>query len=205
MSPILTGVIASGISGNLTPAWSPEGGYDALATVTVGTTAVASITFSGIPQNYKHLQIRSIGRTSRTDYILEDANVTMNGDTGANYSWHRMFTNPAVGNGTISNSFGASANYINSTAIFATAGAPSGLFGTSVTDILDYSSTTKFKSVRSITGLDTNGQSLLSVEGFVETMSGTWLNSNPITSLTWTPTTGTNFIQHTTFALYGVK
>jgi hypothetical protein len=53
MSPILTGVIASGISGHLTPPWSPEGAHDALATVTLSASA-ASITFAGIPSGYKH-------------------------------------------------------------------------------------------------------------------------------------------------------
>lgn len=191
------------LSSGVTP-WSPEGAFEALATVTVGSTAVSSISFTGIPPEYKHLQVRSFGRTSRTDYVLEDANITINNDTGANYSWHRFYSNPTVGNTAMVSNSSANANYMNSATLFGTA-ALSNIFGVSITDILDYSSTTKYKTVRSLTGMDTNGQNLFSVEGFTELSSGSWRSIQPITSLTWTPTTGTQFLQYTTFALYGVR
>jgi hypothetical protein len=89
MSPILTGVIASGISGHLTPPWSPEGAYDALATVTL-STATASIEFAGIPSGYKHLQIRFIARSDYAGYA-DGIKFQFNGDTGSNYSDHSLY------------------------------------------------------------------------------------------------------------------
>jgi hypothetical protein len=204
MSPLLPGIIASGISGHLTPPFSAIGAYDALATVTL-SSAASAITFANIPSGYKHLQIRALGRTTRTEYVLEDANMQMNGDTSANYSWHRLYSNPGVGTSTLVSNASANATYINSVAIFGTNGANSGVFGASVIDVLDYSSTTKYKVVRSLTGLDTNNQELMSVIGFAELSSGAWLSSEPVTSLSFTSTTGTQFTANTQFALYGVK
>ena len=90
MTPILTGIIASGISGHLTPPWSPEGAYDALATVTVGSTSLSSIVFSGIPTGYKHLQVRYIVKSARTGNPLDELNLRFNGDTGTNYAQHAL-------------------------------------------------------------------------------------------------------------------
>ena len=38
--------------------WEPQGAYDALSTVTVPAGGVATITFAGIPNTYKHRQLR---------------------------------------------------------------------------------------------------------------------------------------------------
>ena len=57
MSPNL-GIIATSISGHLFT-FSLVGNYDALATVTVPSGGLSSITFAGIPTTgYSHLQIR---------------------------------------------------------------------------------------------------------------------------------------------------
>ena len=55
MSPILTGVIASGVSGQLNTG-GPQGAYDSLNSSILTTTA-SSVTFTGIPATYKHLQM----------------------------------------------------------------------------------------------------------------------------------------------------
>lgn len=198
----LPGIYASQISGHL---FTPSGAYDALASVTLSASA-SSITFAGIPTGYKHLQVRLIGRTSRGDYTIEDANLQINNDSGANYSWHRLYSNPNVPNNTVVAAAGVSATYINSVAILSTSTATSGMFGASIIDILDYASTTKYKTVRSFTGTDNNSDANgTGVSGFMELSSGTWLNTSAITSLTFTNTTGGSYLTNTQFALYGVK
>ena len=81
--PIL-GIIAS----SFRSAAGPVGAYDALATVTVGSGGVSSITFAGIPTGYKHLQIRQIAKSTNTGgYILLRPN---NDSTYTNFYWHYL-------------------------------------------------------------------------------------------------------------------
>jgi hypothetical protein len=67
MTPLLTGVFASQISGHLTPPYTLTGNYDALGTVTVPSGGLSSVTFAGIPQTgYSHLQVRIMAVTNTT-------------------------------------------------------------------------------------------------------------------------------------------
>ncbi len=193
MSPILTGVIASGISGNLTPPWSPEGAYDSLATVIL-STATSSITFSGIPTGYKHLQVRAIARST-------DASGNVQGDfyvnginTGSNYAFHHLETS---GSGTV-----GSTGYPDSVTSYwqrlPGAGSTANVFGVYIFDFLDYSNTNKFKTFRQLGGFDANGS------GQIFMVSNLFKSTAPITSMTFYSNTG-NLAANTHFALYGVK
>ena len=186
--PIL-GIIASQISGNLTP--NPLGAYDSLATVTVPSGGLSSITFSGIPIGYKHLQIRAIGRN---DGAPVDARYTFNGDTGSNYSYHLL-----VGNGSTAASYNATSQTFLRGAPYADQTA--NVFGAGVTDILDYANTNKYKTVRTLTGMDNNTVNY----GQIQFYSGLWMNTAAISSITITPSAGTVWTQYSSFALYGVK
>jgi len=191
MSPILKGVVASGITGHLNT-FTLQGNYDALSTVTVPSGGLSSITFAGIPQTgYSHLQIRIMPRTSTA---TTDDNVVgnFNNDTGGNYVTHYL---NADGTGSVnSNVVGA-----NSTVIFfgRQPGANSGAnqFGVGVIDILDYANTNKFKTLKSLSGWDSNGSSQLWI------WSGAWMSTNAINSISITGP----FVQNSHFALYGVK
>lgn len=193
MSPILTGVIASGISGNLTPPWSPEGAYDALATVNVGT-AVSSISFAGIPSGYKHLQLRLIARSafaSNEDYV----NLKVNSDTtGSNYARHLLY-----GNGSSAAAAASTGSTITNLGVIAAANSTANTFGAFVVDLLDYANVSKNKTIRSIGGVDINGG------GEVDFNSILWMNTSAITSIQLTTYTGSNFLANSQFALYGVK
>ena len=194
MSPILTGVIASGISGHLTPPWSPEGAYDALATITL-SASTASVTFAGIPSGYKHLQIRAIAKNSAASAGYDYVHATFNGDTGSNYSLHYLYGNGAsaigAGNSGLTYSRVGNLAQLNTTNVF----------GASIIDILDYSSSAKHKTVRSLAGHEANGNNS---DGVVHLYSSAWSNTNPITSITFFPPSG-SFVANSTFALYGVK
>jgi hypothetical protein len=68
-----------------------------------------------------------------------------------------------------------------------------------VTDILDYANTSKYKTVRTLTGIDVNGN------GNIRLASGIWMNSpDAVSSITLTASSG-NFNTYTTFSLYGIK
>jgi hypothetical protein len=166
--------------------------YESISTTTV-STPVSSITFSSIPSTYSHLQIRAIVR-STTANLYDNASLTFNSDTGANYAQHQLFGDGS----TVSASSNINAN--NFEAIFNTSStAIANNFGFGIMDILDYANTNKNKSARGLTGFDKNGSG-----GFIVLRSGLWRSTAAVTSITLTSTAG-NFAQYSSFALYGIK
>jgi len=176
-------------SGNLTaPGDVDPGAMIPLATTTL-STATATITFSSIPQNYEHLQVRGILNNSATDAAL----MTFNGDTGSNYSRHRL-----TGNG----SGAGAASGVNNTSIAINGltgfQSTTSVYGPVILDILDYVNTSKYKTIRSLSGTENN------TSGGIEFNSGLWMSTNAITSITFSTVSGT-WAQYSTLALYGIK
>lgn len=190
MAPILGIIASSQIASNLTS-------FESIATVTVGSGGATDITFSSIPATYKHLQIRGIIRNNNSN--VNDAEgliVQYNSDTAANYSWHRL-----LGNGTSATSdSGSSASYMY-TGYSPTSGSTASTFAGVVIDILDYADTNKYKTQRSLNGMDTN----VSTNGYIFLTSGSWRSTSAISSIKLYTTTSKNFLQYSSFALYGVK
>jgi len=168
------------------------GDFESIATVTVGSGGAANIEFTSIPGTYQHLQIRWIGRCS--DATTRRVRMRFNSDTtAANYSVHLI---EADGAGVIAS---GAANY--GQAIGSALGASGSLASTfvaTVTDVLDYSSTSKNKTVRALSGGDYNGT------GGISLWSSGWLQTSAITSVSMYWDAG-NWAQHSTAALYGVK
>ena len=184
------GIYASQISGHL---WAPNGAMDALATVTVPSGGAASVEFAGIPQGYKHLQIRSSARDNAGAGTVTYFKVNFNLDTGSNYAYHRLF-----GDGS-SATADAGSSIAQTYANFALANSSTTqIMGASILDILDYNSVSKYKTIRTLGGADQNGS------GRVGISSGLWMNTSAITSIKLVADNGT-FGQYSTFALYGVK
>jgi len=189
MTPIL-GIMASQISGHLA---SPTS-FDSIQTVTVGSGGQSSVTFSSIPSTYKHLQIRAISRYNGSGTNEGGALVTLNSDTAANYNYHLLY-----GTGSATGAQGnASTNYMwGPDAPFG--GVTASVFGAGVIDILDYTDTNKFTTIRALTGYDANGSGLMALA------SGAWRNTAAVNSITFTVPSSQSFVQYSTFALYGVK
>lgn len=181
----------SGLVGN--PVIMP-GSYESIATVTVGAGGTGTITFSSIPSTYTHLQLRMIGRIDASS-ASGSGILRYNSDTSSsNYTYHEI-----VGNGSSASAYGSAAPESNQ--ILPTTGATAGanIFGVAITDILDYANTNKYTTQRNLGGYDNNGS------GQIRLNSGLWMNTAAINSITITPNAGTNFVQYTQFALYGVN
>jgi hypothetical protein len=196
MSPIL-GIWASQISGHL---WAPEGAYDSLATVTVPSGGSSTIDFVGIPDGYKHLQIRGISQISYgggTQYgylSLRLGNGSI--DTGSNYSNHLL-----RGQGTdVASSGAANATYSWAGMTWLQTGSSS-YFGVGVIDILDYANTNKYKTVRALGGADANAST---PPGVVAFLSGNWRSTSAVNQIRLLSIDG-NFKEFSQFALYGIK
>ena len=191
MSQNTIGIFASQISGRL---WEPQGAYDALSTVTVPSGGLASVTFAAIPNTYKHLQLRVMARS--TVGGSEDSSLLrLNGDSGSNYFWHFLFGNGASANAS---NPGASSTFIYPYAIPAS-GFLANSFGVQVIDILDYSSSSKNTTVRTLAGYENN-----STGGRIALTSGAWFNTSAVNSLTFTAGSA-NLAEYSQLTLFGVK
>lgn len=195
--PIL-GVVASSISGHLTPPYLTD--YYSIQTATVDSGGASSITFSSIPQTYTHLQIRGIGRTDRSGFSNDGAKVQFNSDTGSNYAMHQIY-----GDGSSVSANSLTSTNVQQVAFLTGAGAIANNFGGFVIDILDFKNTNKYKTLRAIGGQDNNKSSPDTEYGWAGFTSILWMNTNAITSITLSPRVGSNFQQYSSFALYGVK
>ena len=191
--PIL-GIMASAMSANL---WQPQGAYDALSTVTVPSGGVASITFAGIPNTYKHLQIRGLMRNNAGTSGLEFIRARINSDsTSGNYYAHYLYGSGSVTVGTATAGTTSGFNCGFSASNTNTADT----FCVSIFDFLDYANTSKNKTMRSLTGADFNNSS-----GGLALFSGLWMNTAAISSIEISSSVGTGFVQNTTLSLYGVR
>lgn len=188
------------LSGSLTTpsakqAFVEPGSFESIST-SVLTGDTANINFTSIPQTYKHLQVRLIGRDGRNDSSVGNPiNFRFNSDTGStNYTYHYLYG--AAGSASAGAS--GSTNMIPAYTI-ATTSANSNTFGAIVTDILDYSNGNKYKTIRSMGGLNNNGgnESVFFTHGM-------WKNNNAITDITIF-SDSFNLKQYTHVALYGIK
>lgn len=168
------------------------GAMVALGMVQVGSAGATDITFSSIPSTYTHLQIRGIGRTTEATTSTH-FRVQFNGDTGSNYAIHYTYAD-----GTASYSGGGANEASLYTFRTTGASAASSIFGGGVMDILDYKNTNKYKTLRTLSGEDRNGN------GYLFYGSGLWLSNSAITSIKLFYLAG-NFAQYSQLALYGIK
>lgn len=162
------------------------GSFESIATQTVGSSGASTITFDNIPNTYSHLQLRMIARGPSTNYVT----MRFNNDSGNNYAGHFLYANgssvstasPATSTTLLlpSRAYSATANY----------------FGAAVTDILDYASTNKNKTMRSLTGDDESP--------LIMFITGLWMSTSAVTRIDLITQAG-NFSQYSQFALYGIK
>lgn len=165
--------------------------YESIATS--NPSSGTSITFSSIPQTYKHLQIRGIGRTDRGN-VGDVIYMRFNGDTGSNYRAHELWANGA----TVSSYDQGLSTYMAFDTPLTGGSTGANIFGVFVIDILDYTNTNKNKTVRILDGYDSNGA------GQISFCSGLWMNTAAVTSITL-PISFGQMQSGTHFALYGIK
>lgn len=176
--------------------------YDPAATFLIqrvtATGGETSITFSSIPQTYKHLQIRAFAKDTQTGTNLAgDLIINFNGDTASNYVYHYL-----NGNGTTAAagwSGGASGAINLYRADVRSYTGLTNIYGAAIVDIHDYTSTTKNKTIRSFHGTDINAANS---SYYIVLQSGLWLSTSAITSITVAPQT--SLVAGSTFALYGM-
>jgi len=165
--------------------------YESIQTVTVGGGGAANIEFTSIPATFKHLQIRGIGNVPAGATSLQ---VQFNSDTtNANYYYHELY-----GSGSAVAALAKSGGQPLYLMYWGGLPSTANIYGTAIIDILDYTNTSKYKTVRSLGGYDANGS------GYIMFDSGLWLDTSAITSIKLAPSPN-SFAQYSSFALYGIK
>jgi hypothetical protein len=187
MAPIL-GIIASQNYSRIT------GSFESISTYTVTGSAVANVTISSIPSTYKHLQLRMLAReTSAT--VGGQSQMRINGDSGANYTYHTLF-----GSGSAATSDGSGGyQWAYGVDRHTNGNDPANTFGATIFDFLDYTNTSKYKTLRAFGGYDANGT------GQIRLHSALWTSTSAITSLYFENQGGGSYAVGTQFALYGIK
>jgi hypothetical protein len=163
--------------------------YELIATQTL-TAAVSSITFSTIPQDYKHLQLRIILRGSAaTSFGWQWLQISLNGTNLNRYHEVRAMDGSfSAANGPNSFTFPITGNNQGAN-----------IFGSGIIDITDYSSTSKNTTIRSIGGQTDATRRVIVLSGGLQT------STSAVTSIGFTPQNGGNFIANSRISLYGIK
>jgi hypothetical protein len=186
MTPLLTGVFASQISGHLSV---PDSGVMfPIAMVKTDSTGTNIIDFTSIPSTYTHLQLRGTytGQTGGT-IRLRVGNGSI--DTGSNYAGHQV-----SGNGSSASNWTYAPDNDSAYLLLES---QQDYQWTFVSDFVDYSNISKHKTIRQLVGGENNGS------GFAGFGSALWRSNNAITNIR-VYTQGGNFV-NSTFALYGIK
>ena len=174
-----------------TAAGGAAGSYELISTTILGSAA-ASVTFtSGAWSSYKHLQIRftarhTAGVTSTTLFAR------LNNNTGSNYAWHRL-----RGNGSAVSSTGGGSQSDMEITQAPGSGSSANIFSAGVIDIVDFASTTKNTTLRTLAGYP-------GTESYVTLNSGLFNNTAAITDVSLI-SNGTSFAIGSRFSLYGIK
>ena len=166
--------------------------YSKIATYTVGSGGLASVSFINIPQNYTDLVVKASVRNTRSGAAEAELRWTVNG-SALSYS-NRLLQ----GNGTSASSGSYSTTFFYSGEIDA-ATATANTFGNAEIYIPNYTSS-NYKSAMADTVSENNATS-----AYVTATSGLWSNTEPITSINFYYSASGIWAQYSTFHLYGIK
>lgn len=175
--------------------------FDAIYSTTLTTTA-SSIIIQGIPQNYTHLQIRLVARTSGTDYRSGiSMRMNLDSDTSQGYFFQRLWMASGVNAGATN----ADVTSYSGLAIANDSNGLANAYGISTTDILDYSSSTKAKGFRSFSHYNNGSTGANDGDrgGIVFCNGLRDYSTGPVTGLQIL--SGNNFLANTTVSLYGIR
>ena len=190
--PII-GIIASAITGHLAPPIVPAQ-FESIATTTVGSGGSATITFSSIPSTFKHLQVRVALNTTTAQ--AEFIKLWYNNDTTTtNYANHVLYSNGSTAGTFTSTSASSRAYHVY------TVSNGWNQPNVAIIDLLDYTNTNKYRTTKILYGSDDNGGSRCEVG----LSSGLYMSTTAINRIDFQLSSGSNFPQYSSFALYGIK
>jgi hypothetical protein len=165
-------------------------GMHLIASSIVTVDGTSNINFNSIPQTYRHLELYIYGRGSIAGTFV-NAYCRFSGDAGVNYNGHTFGSDGA---NTYTGSYtGYDAHEMG---VLPLNDLTADCYGVYVMSILDYRSTDKIKTIRTLNGFDVN------TSGQILMKSGLWRNTAAVSSIsiTYPP-----FKAGTRFDLYGIE
>jgi hypothetical protein len=198
MSPLLTTLAGDALNayGFTRDAPGDIEAFEHIATLN-GTGSSSTITFSSIPQTFKHLQVRYVTKDDGNSTVPRPLDVRYNGQLST-YRSHIL-----TGTGSTLYSETTTAMTIGYTPVLTGA---SNAFAAGIFDILDYADTNKTATFRNFSGYTngSSGDSYPQTISQVAMTSGMRTTTTAITSLTFVTGWG-NFVTQARFSLYGIK
>jgi hypothetical protein len=168
--------------------------YELISTSLI-SSPTGNFNFTNIPQDYKHLQLRITMRGDGGSATFAGAFDFHPISGGSTYSQHYM-----QNSGTSVSSAGNSSLGIINFPELPAGGATANVFGVVVMDILDYTSTSKNKTVRLLSGSHQDG-----TYWRIDERSGAWYDTGAISAIRMRPYGVSNFVAGSRFSLYGVR
>jgi hypothetical protein len=154
-----------------------------------GNGSSGTIQINNIPSTFTHLHLRGSVRSTTTSSQLY---IRLNGDSGGNYATHYVY---GTGSGVVGGTGGTS----GTVHLLGELPASTSLANTSsvfYADLLDYTDTTKYKTIKGSSGYDLNGS------GTVWFTSSVWMNTAAVTSIQIPANSA--FDTNSRFDLYGI-
>ena len=164
--------------------------YSKIATYTVGSGGIPSVSFLNIPQNYTDLVVKMSIRDTYTGAVTRPFVLKINGST-TSYSARFL-----LGDGSSASSFTDTTGYIG---YETTASATANTFANVEVYLPNYTSS-NYKSY-SIDGVTENNGTTANAS----LVASLWSNTSPVTSISLEPFSGNTFVQYSSFHLYGIK
>jgi hypothetical protein len=165
---------------------------EAIATTYLEADAT-SVTFSSIPATYEHLQLRISGKNDYDNTTTASFGaIRLNGDTGSNYSQHRLYgtATSTAGESGASQSEMYSGRFANLN--------PAANFGGTIWDILDYANTNKNTTCVLVSGCGMSAP-------IVGIFSGLWDDTAAVHTILIDQSGGSNWMRGSEFTLYGLN
>ena len=163
----------------------------------IGSGGAASWTKSSIPSTYDHLYAVLSPRGDYSGSIVS-YRVQLNGETAAtNYSYTNFYTQ---GVGSVSVEHSTSQPTVAAYPRMPAATATANTFGSTTMWIPNYANTANFKQALTMNVAENNS----TASWYMYVISGLWSNTDAIDQITITPSSSSNFVQYSTFTLYGI-
>ncbi len=159
--------------------------------------AASSWDVTSIPSSYDHLLVKVSARSDSSDTYGGEVRVTLNGDTGSNYSGTILWAYQSTPQSTRA----SSAAYMNYSYV-SDASQAAGTFGSATYWIPHYSNTANFKQMISSSAAEDT--STTDLDWILAVEAGLWQDTSAVDQITLTAGAADDFVQYSTFTLYGV-